>query len=172
VLQRFAQDFWPLTRQPDLRPPSMATHPKSRSPPPTCAAAPARACSSAWLTCLPRARCRAKARDKLFLRVIGSPDPYAAHIDGMGGATSSTSKCVILSKSSVPDHDVDYLYGQVSIDKAFVDWSATAATCPRRPAPSPSMPGWWMPARIPHDGMAWCASGRPTSRRPSSPTCR
>jgi len=63
------------------------------------------------------------ARDKLFLRVIGSPDPYSAHIDGMGGATSSTSKCVILSKSSVPDHDVDYLYGQVSIDKAFVDWS-------------------------------------------------
>ena len=53
------------------------------------------------------------ARDKLFMRVIGSPDPYAAHIDGMGGATSSTSKCVILSKSSVPDHDVDYLYGQV-----------------------------------------------------------
>ena len=49
------------------------------------------------------------ARDKLFMRVIGSPDPYAAHIDGMGGATSSTSKCVILSKSSVPDHDVDYL---------------------------------------------------------------
>ncbi len=63
------------------------------------------------------------ARDKLFMRVIGSPDPYAAHIDGMGGATSSTSKCVILSKSSQPGHDVDYLYGQVSIDKAFVDWS-------------------------------------------------
>ena len=63
------------------------------------------------------------ARDQLFMRVIGSPDPYAAHIDGMGGATSSTSKCVILSKSSVPDHDVDYLYGQVSIDKSFVDWS-------------------------------------------------
>lgn len=64
-----------------------------------------------------------EARDKLFQRVIGSPDPYAAHIDGMGGATSSTSKCVILSKSTQPDHDVDYLYGQVSIDKAFVDWS-------------------------------------------------
>ncbi len=64
-----------------------------------------------------------EARDKLFLRVIGSPDPYAAHIDGMGGATSSTSKCVTLAKSTQPDHDVDYLYGQVSIDKAFVDWS-------------------------------------------------
>ena len=64
-----------------------------------------------------------EARDRLFMRVIGSPDPYSAHIDGMGGATSSTSKCVILSKSTQPEHDVDYLYGQVSIDKAFVDWS-------------------------------------------------
>ncbi len=63
------------------------------------------------------------ARDKLLLRVIGSPDPYGKQIDGMGGATSSTSKTVILSKSSKPDHDVDYLFGQVSIDKAFVDWS-------------------------------------------------
>ncbi len=69
------------------------------------------------------ARVPGEARDKLFLRVIGSPDPYARHIDGMGGATSSTSKCVILSKSTRPDHDVDYLYGQVSIDSAFVDWS-------------------------------------------------
>ena len=64
-----------------------------------------------------------KARDKLFQRVIGSPDPYAAQIDGMGGATSSTSKCVILAKSARPGHDVDYLYGQISIDKDFVDWS-------------------------------------------------
>jgi probable AcnD-accessory protein PrpF len=63
------------------------------------------------------------ARDKLFQRVIGSPDPYGAQIDGMGGATSSTSKCVILSKSTCAGHDVDYLYGQVSIDKDFVDWS-------------------------------------------------
>jgi hypothetical protein len=70
-----------------------------------------------------RAQVPGAARDALFMRVIGSPDPYAAHIDGMGGATSSTSKCVILSKSSRPNHDVDYLYGQVSIDKAFVDWS-------------------------------------------------
>ena len=63
------------------------------------------------------------ARDALLLRVIGSPDPYGKQIDGMGGATSSTSKTVIVSKSSKPDHDVDYLFGQVSIDKAFVDWS-------------------------------------------------
>ncbi|GAB3453194.1 2-methylaconitate cis-trans isomerase PrpF [Insolitispirillum peregrinum] len=64
-----------------------------------------------------------EARDRLFQRVIGSPDPYGKHTDGMGGATSSTSKCVILSKSTRPDHDVDYLYGQVAIDSAFVDWS-------------------------------------------------
>ncbi|CAN5838013.1 2-methylaconitate cis-trans isomerase PrpF [soil metagenome] len=63
------------------------------------------------------------ARDALLLRVIGSPDPYGKQIDGMGGATSSTSKTVILSKSSQAEHDVDYLFGQVSIDKAFVDWS-------------------------------------------------
>ncbi len=63
------------------------------------------------------------ARDKLLLRVIGSPDPYAKQIDGMGGATSSTSKTVIVSRSSRDDHDVDYLFGQVSIDKPFVDWS-------------------------------------------------
>jgi hypothetical protein len=62
-------------------------------------------------------------RDRLLLRVIGSPDPYGAQIDGMGGATSSTSKAVILSKSERPDHDVDYRFGQVAIDKAFVDWS-------------------------------------------------
>jgi probable AcnD-accessory protein PrpF len=64
-----------------------------------------------------------EARDKLLLRVIGSPDPYGKQIDGMGGATSSTSKTVILARSTRADHDVDYLFGQVSIDKAFVDWS-------------------------------------------------
>ncbi|AXV65424.1 2-methylaconitate cis-trans isomerase PrpF [Pseudoalteromonas lipolytica] len=64
-----------------------------------------------------------EARDNLLLRVIGSPDPYGKQTDGMGGATSSTSKTVILSKSSKDDHDVDYLFGQVAIDKAFVDWS-------------------------------------------------
>ncbi|SEQ70291.1 2-methylaconitate cis-trans isomerase [Amphritea atlantica] len=64
-----------------------------------------------------------EARDNILLRVIGSPDPYGQQIDGMGGATSSTSKTVILDKSSEPGHDVDYLFGQVAIDKAFVDWS-------------------------------------------------
>ena len=64
-----------------------------------------------------------EARDKILMRVIGSPDPYGQQIDGMGGATSSTSKTVILDKSSVADHDVDYLFGQVAINKAFVDWS-------------------------------------------------
>lgn len=64
-----------------------------------------------------------EARDKILQRVIGSPDPYGQQIDGMGGATSSTSKTVILDKSEQPEHDVDYLFGQVAIDKAFVDWS-------------------------------------------------
>ena len=76
------------------------------------------------LTDLPDvAQLAGEARDKLLLRVIGSPDPYGKQTDGMGGATSSTSKTVIVSKSEVPDHDVDYLFGQVAIDKAFVDWS-------------------------------------------------
>lgn len=64
-----------------------------------------------------------EARDRLLLRVIGSPDPYSKQTDGMGGATSSTSKCVILSNSTRPNHDVDYLYGQVAINTPFVDWS-------------------------------------------------
>ncbi|ATD09540.1 2-methylaconitate cis-trans isomerase PrpF [Pseudoalteromonas piscicida] len=64
-----------------------------------------------------------EARDNLLLRVIGSPDPYGKHTDGMGGATSSTSKTVILSKSDKADHDVNYLFGQVAIDKPFIDWS-------------------------------------------------
>lgn len=70
-----------------------------------------------------RAQIAGQSRDQLLLRVIGSPDPYGKQIDGMGGATSSTSKTVILAKSSQANHDVDYLFGQVSIDKAFVDWS-------------------------------------------------
>lgn len=69
------------------------------------------------------ARVAGEARDHLLLRVIGSPDPYAKQIDGMGGGSSSTSKTVILSKSEQPNHDVDYLFGQVAIDKAHVDWS-------------------------------------------------
>jgi probable AcnD-accessory protein PrpF len=93
-----------------------------------------------------------EARDRLFLRVIGSPDPYAAHIDGMGGATSSTSKCVILSKSRRPDHDVDYLYGQVSIDKPFVDWSGNCGNLSTAAGAFAIHAGLVEPARIPQDG--------------------
>lgn len=95
-----------------------------------------------------------EARDKLFLRVIGSPDPYAAHIDGMGGATSSTSKCVILSKASQPDHDVDYLYGQISIDKPFVDWSGNCGNLSTAAGAFAIHAGLVDPARIPQNGTA------------------
>ncbi|MFC3626152.1 2-methylaconitate cis-trans isomerase PrpF [Vogesella amnigena] len=93
------------------------------------------------------------ARDKLFMRVIGSPDPYSAHIDGMGGATSSTSKCVILSKSTQPDHDVDYLYGQVAIDKAFVDWSGNCGNLSTAAGAFAIHAGLIDPARIPDNGV-------------------
>ncbi len=95
-----------------------------------------------------------EARDRLFMRVIGSPDPYGAHIDGMGGATSSTSKCVILSKASVPDHDVDYLYGQVSIDKPFVDWSGNCGNLSTAAGAFAIHAGLVDPARIPDNGVA------------------
>ncbi len=94
------------------------------------------------------------ARDRLFQRVVGSPDPYAAHIDGMGGATSSTSKCVILSTSTRPDHDVDYLYGQVSIDKAFVDWSGNCGNLSAAVGPCAIAMGLVDAVRIPQDGVA------------------
>jgi hypothetical protein len=93
-----------------------------------------------------------EARDRLFLRVIGSPDPYTAHIDGMGGATSSTSKCVILSKSTQPDHDVEYLYGQVSIDKAFVDWSGNCGNLSTAAGAFAIHAGLVDPVRIPENG--------------------
>ncbi len=94
------------------------------------------------------------ARDALLLRVIGSPDPYGKQIDGMGGATSSTSKSVILSKSSKPDHDVDYLFGQVSIDKAFVDWSGNCGNLSAAVGAFAISGGLVDADRIPRDGMA------------------
>ncbi len=93
------------------------------------------------------------ARDALLMRVIGSPDPYAKHTDGMGGATSSTSKCVIISKSAGTDHDVDYLYGQVSIDSAFVDWSGNCGNLSSAVGPFAIANGLIDPKRVPCDGI-------------------
>ncbi|ALG71212.1 3-methylitaconate isomerase [Azospirillum thiophilum] len=100
-----------------------------------------------------RCRVAGAARDRLFLRVIGSPDPYARHIDGMGGATSSTSKAVILSKSARPGHDVDYLYGQVSIDSAFVDWSGNCGNLSTAAGAFAIHAGLMDPARVPENGV-------------------
>jgi 2-methylaconitate isomerase len=95
-----------------------------------------------------------EARDRLLLRVIGSPDPYGKHTDGMGGATSSTSKTVILAKSSQPEHDVDYLFGQVSIDKPFVDWSGNCGNLTAAVGSFAISRGLVDPARVPADGTA------------------
>ena len=113
-------------------------------------------------------RCRVPgtARDRLFQRVIGSPDPYAAHIDGMGGATSSTSKCVILSRSTQPDHDVDYLYGQVAIDKDFVDWSGNCGNLTTAAGAFAIPAGYVDASRLPQNGICtvriWQANIRKT----------
>jgi hypothetical protein len=93
------------------------------------------------------------ARDKLLLRVIGSPDPYGKHTDGMGGGTSSTSKTVILSKSERPDHDVDYLFGQVSIDRPFVDWSGNCGNLSAAVGAFAVAKGLVDPERIPENGV-------------------
>ena len=94
------------------------------------------------------------ARDALLMRVIGSPDPYGKQIDGMGGATSSTSKTVIVSKSTKPDHDVDYLFGQVSIDKAFVDWSGNCGNLSAAVGPFAISSGLIDAKQLPQNGMA------------------
>jgi probable AcnD-accessory protein PrpF len=90
----------------------------------------------------------------LLLRVIGSPDPYGKQIDGMGGATSSTSKAVILSRSSKEGHDVDYLFGQVAIDKAFVDWSGNCGNLSAAVGSFAISGGMVDPERIPENGIA------------------
>lgn len=94
------------------------------------------------------------ARDNLLLRVIGSPDPYGKQTDGMGGATSSTSKTVILAKSSKPDHDVDYLFGQVSIETAFVDWSGNCGNLSAAVGAFAISGGLVDTQRIPQNGIA------------------
>jgi len=106
------------------------------------------------------------ARDALLLRVIGSPDPYGKHTDGMGGATSSTSKTVILSKSDRSGHDVDYLFGQVSIDRPFVDWSGNCGNLTAAVGSFAIASGLVDAERVPQDGVAvvriWQANIRKT----------
>ena len=102
----------------------------------------------------PAAQVPGAARDAILLRVIGSPDPYGKQIDGMGGATSSTSKTVILSTSTQPDHDVDYLFGQVAIDKAFVDWSGNCGNLSAAVGSFAISAGLVDAARIPQNGIA------------------
>ena len=101
-----------------------------------------------------RAQVPGPARDALLSRVIGSPDPYAKHTDGMGGATSSTSKVVIISPSTQPGHDVDYLYGQVPINEAFIDWSGNCGNLSSAVGPFAVANGMVDPARVPRDGIA------------------
>ncbi len=106
------------------------------------------------------------ARDRLLLRVIGSPDPYAKQIDGMGGATSSTSKTVIVAPSTQPGHDVDYLFGQVAIDGAFVDWSGNCGNLSAAVGPFAIAQGFLPAGRIPENGVCtvriWQANIRKT----------
>ncbi|MGP1834820.1 2-methylaconitate cis-trans isomerase PrpF [Shewanella frigidimarina] len=107
------------------------------------------------LTDLPAAaQVAGAARDAILLRVIGSPDPYGKHTDGMGGATSSTSKTVILSKSTQADHDVDYLFGQVSIDRPFVDWSGNCGNLTAAVGSFAISNGLIDPSRVPENGTA------------------
>jgi probable AcnD-accessory protein PrpF len=101
-----------------------------------------------------KAQAHGAARDALLLRLIGSPDPYGKQIDGMGGATSSTSKTVIIAKSSRPDHDVDYTFGQVSIDKAFVDWSGNCGNLSAAVGPFAISNGLVEASRVPKNGLA------------------
>jgi len=92
-------------------------------------------------------------RDQLLMRVVGSPDPYSKQIDGMGGATSSTSKTVILSRSEKPDHDVDYLFGQVAIDRPFIDWSGNCGNLTAAVGSLAISRGLVDKARIPENGV-------------------
>ncbi|EOA6618281.1 2-methylaconitate cis-trans isomerase PrpF [Vibrio vulnificus] len=101
----------------------------------------------------PEAQVAGEKRDQLLLRVIGSPDPYGKQIDGMGGATSSTSKTVIVTTSSRADHDVDYLFGQVSIDKPFVDWSGNCGNLSAAVGPFAIHAGLIDEQRIPQNGV-------------------
>ncbi|HWZ49464.1 MAG TPA: 2-methylaconitate cis-trans isomerase PrpF [Herbaspirillum sp.] len=93
----------------------------------------------------------ASLRDQILLRVIGSPDPYKQQIDGMGGATSSTSKLVLIGPSSRPDCDVDYLFGAASIENAVIDWSGNCGNLTSAVGPFAITQGL---VKAPRDGVA------------------
>lgn len=92
-------------------------------------------------------------RDRLLLRVMGSPDAYGKQIDGMGGGSSSTSKVALISKSQQADHDIDYLFGQVAIDQPQIDWSGNCGNLSAAVGPFAIEAGLIDPARIPEQGV-------------------
>ncbi len=113
-----------------------------------------------------------EARDNLLLRVIGSPDPYGKQTDGMGGATSSTSKTVILSKSEQPEHDVDYLFGQVAIDRPFVDWSGNCGNLTAAVGSFAISKGLVDDRRIPDNGICVVRIWQANIKKPLLPMCQ
>lgn len=90
-------------------------------------------------------------RDAILLRVIGSPDVYGKQIDGMGGATSSTSKVVVIGRSTREDCDVDYLFGAPAIETPVIDWSGNCGNLSSAVGPYAISEGL---VDAPRDGMA------------------
>ena len=84
---------------------------------------------------------------------MGSPDPYGKQIDGMGNGSSSTSKVVILSQSDQPNHDVNYLFGQVAIDKPMIDWSGNCGNLTAAVGSFAIANGLVNPSKIPDNGI-------------------
>lgn len=100
-----------------------------------------------------RCQTAGQARDNFLLRVVGSPDPYGKQIDGLGNGSSSTSKVVILSKSDQPEHDVNYLFGQVAIDKPMIDWSGNCGNLTAAVGSFAIQNGLIDTAKIPQNGI-------------------
>lgn len=115
-----------------------------------------------------RCQTAGQARDNFLLRVVGSPDPYGKQIDGLGNGSSSTSKVVILSKTDVADHDVNYLFGQVAIDKAMIDWSGNCGNLTAAVGSFAMPKAWWMPVKCPKMAFVKSVFGSKISVKPSS----